>query len=261
MVILVTHEPNWLLDWYWISSTGRNVNHLIQDHLKGRCRIRLAGDLHHYMHHSVLPGTPGSVEHLIVNGSGGAFLHPTHVFAGFSQFQGASYETRAAYPSFKESRRVWWHTHTSSLQQCIHLIFLRFFPFPGFTSSSCSLCCLFILGTAPECAHSIMWHQQLLGVISSPEVCWNGFCWSSFVAIVFADCMGEHLGVSQEELAIWCHRRCGVLCIGVLNVSTGGASYPVCLQNTESKCSHKTQVFGLGFLGLGVVNASSWWSS
>jgi hypothetical protein len=182
------------------------------------------------------------------------------VFAGFSQFEGASYETRAAYPSFKESRRVWCHTHTSSLQQCIHLIFLHFFPFPGFTWSSCSLCCLFILVSAPECAHCIMWHQQLLGVISSPEVSRNGFCWLSFVAIVFADCMGEHLGVSQEELAIWCHRRCGVLCIGVLNVSTGGASYPVCLQNTESKCSHKTQVFGLGFLGLGVVNASIWWS-
>jgi hypothetical protein len=35
----------------------------------------------------------------------------------------------------------------------------------------------------------------------------------------------------------------------------------LCAYRIESKCSHKTQVFGLGFLGLGVVNASIWWSS
>ncbi|CAK9191692.1 unnamed protein product [Sphagnum troendelagicum] len=107
-VILLTHEPNWLLDWYWGSSTGRNVSHLIDEHLKGRCRLRLAGDLHHYMRHSVVPGTKASVEHLLVNGSGGAFLHPTHVFAGFRQFQGSCYDTLAAYPSMQDSRKIAW---------------------------------------------------------------------------------------------------------------------------------------------------------
>lgn len=112
-MIIVTHEPNWLLDWYWDSSTGSNVSHLIQEHLKGRCRLRLAGDLHHYMRHTMVPGTPAAVEHLIVNGSGGAFLHPTHVFAGFKKFLGGTYENRCAYPSFRDSQRV--HALTQSI--------------------------------------------------------------------------------------------------------------------------------------------------
>ena len=33
-VIVVTHEPNWLLDWYWNETTGKNVSHLIQEYLK-----------------------------------------------------------------------------------------------------------------------------------------------------------------------------------------------------------------------------------
>ncbi|KAG0612584.1 hypothetical protein M758_6G039400 [Ceratodon purpureus] len=108
-VIIMTHEPNWLLDWYWGSSTGRNVSHLIQEHLKGRCRLRLAGDLHHYMRHSVMPETKDCcAEHLLVNGQGGAFLHPTHVFAKFQEFQGGKYEKQAAYPSMLDSRRIAW---------------------------------------------------------------------------------------------------------------------------------------------------------
>ncbi|CAM6089158.1 unnamed protein product [Calypogeia fissa] len=106
-VIVVTHEPNWLLDWYWGSLTGRNVAHLIKDHLNGRCRLRLAGDLHHFMRHSALPSaTAPAVQHLLVNGCGGAFLHPTHVFAGFRQSQGTPYEKMAAYPAFDHSRKI-----------------------------------------------------------------------------------------------------------------------------------------------------------
>lgn len=106
-VVVITHEPAWLLDWYWGGSTGKNVAHLIKDHLRGRCRLRMAGDLHHYMRHSAIPSnsTP-AVQHLIVNGCGGAFLHPTHVFAGFKQFQGSSYEKMSAYPSIPDSRKV-----------------------------------------------------------------------------------------------------------------------------------------------------------
>lgn len=114
-VIVMTHEPNWLLDWYWGGSTGRNVSHLIQEHLRGRCRLRLAGDLHHYMHHSIIPGTKGrSIEHLLVNGQGGAFLHPTHIFENFQEFQGGKYEKKAAYPTMQDSRRVCYQTCTLS---------------------------------------------------------------------------------------------------------------------------------------------------
>lgn len=113
----MTHEPSWLLDWYWGDSTGQNVTYLIRDYLKGRCKLRMAGDLHHYMRHSCVqqPKQPDSsrwsapvyVEHLMVNGCGGAFLHPTHVFKGFQQFYGSLYECEASYPSFHDSSRVW----------------------------------------------------------------------------------------------------------------------------------------------------------
>ncbi|MBA0661215.1 hypothetical protein Goklo_005534 [Gossypium klotzschianum] len=106
-VIIMTHEPHWLLDWYWNNVSGENVSHLICDYLKGRCKLRIAGDLHHYMRHSCVPSEgPVHVQHLLVNGCGGAFLHPTHVFSNFSQFYGKTYECKAAYPSFDDSSRI-----------------------------------------------------------------------------------------------------------------------------------------------------------
>ncbi|XP_021912266.1 uncharacterized protein LOC110826004 [Carica papaya] len=103
----MTHEPNWILDWYWNDVSGKNIEHLICDYLKGRCKLRLAGDLHHYMRHScVQSDKPVYVQHLLVNGCGGAFLHPTHVFSNFSKFYGAAYESKAAYPSFDDSSRI-----------------------------------------------------------------------------------------------------------------------------------------------------------
>ncbi|KAJ4965589.1 hypothetical protein NE237_017438 [Protea cynaroides] len=33
-VIIMTHEPNWLLDWYGNNVSGKRVSHLIRDHLK-----------------------------------------------------------------------------------------------------------------------------------------------------------------------------------------------------------------------------------
>ncbi|GAB4856600.1 hypothetical protein Ancab_014516 [Ancistrocladus abbreviatus] len=106
-VIIMTHEPNWLLDWYWNGSSGKNIWHLIRDHLKGRCKLRLAGDLHHYMRHSYVPSDkPVYVQHLLVNGCGGAFLHPTHVFANFKKFYGAQYDMKAAYPTCEDSSRI-----------------------------------------------------------------------------------------------------------------------------------------------------------
>lgn len=103
----MTHEPTWLLDWYWSDTSAKNVSHLIRDHLNGRCRLRIAGDLHHYMRHSCVPlDKPISVQHLLVNGCGGAFLHPTHVFSNFDKSDGTSYECKASYPSFEDSNRV-----------------------------------------------------------------------------------------------------------------------------------------------------------
>ncbi|XP_028757656.1 uncharacterized protein LOC114716766 [Neltuma alba] len=101
-VVIITHEPNWILDWYWNAVSGRNVSHLIRDFLRGRCKLRMAGDLHHYMRHShVKADGPVLVHHLLINGCGGAFLHPTHVF-----IHGVSYECKAAYPSFEDSSRI-----------------------------------------------------------------------------------------------------------------------------------------------------------
>ncbi|KAF3501817.1 hypothetical protein F2Q69_00042746 [Brassica cretica] len=106
-VIIITHEPSWLLDWYWSSDTGKNVRHLICDVLKHRCKLRMAGDLHHYMRHSCAQSDgPAHVQHLLVNGCGGAFLHPTHVFSKFSKFYGSSYVSKAAYPSFHDSSKI-----------------------------------------------------------------------------------------------------------------------------------------------------------
>ena len=109
-MIIITHEPNWLLDWYWDGHSGQNLSHLICDYLKGRCKLRMAGDLHHYMRHShEKTSGPAYVHHLLVNGCGGAFLHPTHVFSKFKKFNGVNYECKAAYPCFKDSTKVLWN--------------------------------------------------------------------------------------------------------------------------------------------------------
>ncbi|KAI3785496.1 hypothetical protein L1987_44615 [Smallanthus sonchifolius] len=106
-VIVLTHSPNWILDCYWNDATGKNVSHLICDHLKGRCKLRIAGDLHHYMRHSCVQSEkPAIVQHLLVNGCGGAFLHPTHVFSNLIEAYGTTYETQAAYPSVQDSSKI-----------------------------------------------------------------------------------------------------------------------------------------------------------
>ena len=122
-MIIMTHEPNWLLDWYWNEKTGKNVAHLIRDYLKGRCKLRMAGDLHHYMRHSsmVSEGQETHIQHLLVNGCGGAFLHPTHVFKNFSKFNGVSYECKANYPSYDDSSRVIFLHLRSHNYDVIHL--------------------------------------------------------------------------------------------------------------------------------------------
>lgn len=51
-VIIITHEPIWLLEWFWATSTSSNLRQLVRGHLRGRARVHLAGDLHFYMRHS-----------------------------------------------------------------------------------------------------------------------------------------------------------------------------------------------------------------
>ncbi|KAK2632347.1 hypothetical protein EUGRSUZ_L01670 [Eucalyptus grandis] len=85
-VIILTHEPNWLLDWYENNDSGKkvsgkNVSRLIRDYLKERCKLRIAGDLHHYMRHS------------------------SKLLMG-REYCGATYETKASYPSFEYSSLI-----------------------------------------------------------------------------------------------------------------------------------------------------------
>ena len=109
-VIIVTHEPHWVLDPEYNAKelAEENLRELMDTHLRGRVRLRLAGDLHHYTRHSPtfsplapLSNTKRSISlsgkesnatenifienaaandpELIVSGGGGAFLHGTHV--------------------------------------------------------------------------------------------------------------------------------------------------------------------------------------
>ncbi|KAK9823894.1 hypothetical protein WJX72_006230 [[Myrmecia] bisecta] len=57
-VILVTHQPHWLTDWFAEEASCHNLRQLIRAHLRGRARVHLAGDLHFYMRHSFKPSAP-----------------------------------------------------------------------------------------------------------------------------------------------------------------------------------------------------------
>ncbi|KAG7941536.1 hypothetical protein I3843_16G050000 [Carya illinoinensis] len=109
-VIVMTHQPDWIINWYDKATDSKNnVSDLMCNILKERCKLRIAGDIHHYMHHSVKSGgsdEPAYAPHLLVNGCGGAFLHPTHVFRDFNKSHGVSYKLEKAYPSFEISRRL-----------------------------------------------------------------------------------------------------------------------------------------------------------
>ena len=88
----LSHPPpttHRLTEWHGGDLPGSNVRQLVERHLRGRARVALAGDLHFYLRHSYARADPSDTttpllapEHLIVNGLGGAFLHPTHTFAG-----------------------------------------------------------------------------------------------------------------------------------------------------------------------------------
>ncbi|KAI7840166.1 hypothetical protein COHA_005949 [Chlorella ohadii] len=51
-VILVQHQPDWLVGWFWGHGTAKNLRQLVRGPLRGRARLQLAGDLHFMMRHS-----------------------------------------------------------------------------------------------------------------------------------------------------------------------------------------------------------------
>ncbi|KAF0700957.1 Aste57867_8527 [Aphanomyces stellatus] len=53
-VIIVTHEPNWILDGYDERKSEEKLQYLIQTKLAGRVVVRLAGDIHNYTRHSLM---------------------------------------------------------------------------------------------------------------------------------------------------------------------------------------------------------------
>lgn len=141
-VIIVNHEPHWVLENEYLfegsEPAEKNLQELIDTHLKGRVRLRLAGDLHHYTRHvptyssnskenererqkhaatseafSSLGqrdvSTPNEPE-LIVSGGGGAFLHGTYTFKNdvFFGEKKQKYERVCCYPDEATSLALGW---------------------------------------------------------------------------------------------------------------------------------------------------------
>ena len=148
-VIIVNHEPHWVTDHDTGKSgdelSERNIGELMENHLRGKVRARLAGDLHHYTRHvpvkstaqeprkrsrsfsveppsrlrsennrgrieRVEPFTEENKPELIVSGGGGAFLHGTNTFdkdikVGPKQ---QDYSRVAAYPNENISAYLGW---------------------------------------------------------------------------------------------------------------------------------------------------------
>ena len=82
-VVLIYPEPYWTRPLSDAAPKGyprryQRLEHLLEAH-GVRIALRLAGDLHHYVRHSLhRDPASGQPSHLVTCGSGGAFLHPTH---------------------------------------------------------------------------------------------------------------------------------------------------------------------------------------
>jgi hypothetical protein len=42
-VILVTHQPRWLAEWFWEETGSHNLRQLVRGSLRGRARVWLSG--------------------------------------------------------------------------------------------------------------------------------------------------------------------------------------------------------------------------
>ncbi|MGH8310362.1 MAG: metallophosphoesterase family protein, partial [Steroidobacteraceae bacterium] len=103
-IVLCVPEPQWLLkeaypaDASYEDDALRFLEHKI---LKRLVQVFLTGDLHHYRRHE----NPAGVQK-IVDGGGGAFVHPTHV--PHEKTLSGGFTERAAYPSRAKSWRLAW---------------------------------------------------------------------------------------------------------------------------------------------------------
>ena len=80
-VVLVTHQPRWLMDWFWAKAAAPNLRQLVRGHLRGRARVHLAGLLQSSTGHSNtigLKATSGHVEHKLQSPSLQACSHKMH---------------------------------------------------------------------------------------------------------------------------------------------------------------------------------------
>ena len=107
-VILCTAEPQWVLEHEADQDERDRMRHdsnlvfLEQDLFKGRVRVNLSGDKHHYRRHA----SPDDRSQKLTAGGGGAFLHPTHTFKQDPLPSG--HTLRCSYPTVATSRRLAW---------------------------------------------------------------------------------------------------------------------------------------------------------
>ena len=107
-VILCTAEPHWVLEHEAHAERrarmrrDSNLVFLEETIFKGRVRINLSGDFHHYRRHASADGRTQK----LTSGSGGAFLHPTHSFKQSPLPTGEA--LRCSYPDVATSRRLAW---------------------------------------------------------------------------------------------------------------------------------------------------------
>ena len=103
-IILCSPEP------YWIERAPKAVGsselvtslfETLRDKMGEQLRLVISGDLHHYQRLS----SDDDRRHHITCGTGGAFLHPTHVF-NLEPRDGLSLS--ASYPKAEKSRRLTW---------------------------------------------------------------------------------------------------------------------------------------------------------
>ncbi len=119
--IIVTHVPHWVLDEYESHKNAlnkeNNLKELVKTHFRGKVRLRIAGDLHHYTRHMPVNNKNSSEKQsktetdkpvLIVAGGGGAFAHPTHCFQNHISVDDDKYVRECAYPSEMMSKNLSW---------------------------------------------------------------------------------------------------------------------------------------------------------
>lgn len=108
-VIIITHEPTWVLDPFEHTSTEENLSYLKKHYLHGKVALQLAGDLHHYTRHSpVVPTCDSIIPHYIVSGGGGAFCFPTHAPDPQVKYFDHVYNRVSAYPPPSLTKRLAW---------------------------------------------------------------------------------------------------------------------------------------------------------